>query len=306
MLRQERRDFFIKGRIELIKSYSDLNEQEIKKVYEFMKLETNLVNSIDQMNEIFNEKIHDYGKGVLFYFIETEVVASLCIVLEVAKQLKTAYIHKVSINKEIRNIDIILEQLIKYASSIAKSYGAEDIRIGISDGEIINIAERIKLKIEYRSLEMKLNEVGKIHEILEIKPLNKYNKNRYIEIYNKSFSDMPHGTIANIEVIDKFLNDYKENNKLEYKFIVCDDDLEIGFMEATIENERGIFDIGLCKEYRKKGYGKRLLETAIHFLVDKKAKEISLIVIEQNQVAYKMYQKRGFKISHVMGHWGKL
>lgn len=290
----------------MIKSYRDLDEQEIKKVYEFMRLETNFVNSIDQMNEMFNEKIYDYGKGVLFYFIETEVVASLCIVLEVAKKLKTAYIHKVSINKEIRNIDTILEELIKHASSIAKSYGAEDIRIGISDGEIIKIAERIKLKIQYRSLEMKLNEVYKIHETLEIKPLNKDNKNRYIEIYNKSFSDMPHGTIANIEVIDNFLNGFKEDNKLEYKFIVCDNDLEIGFMEATIENERGIFDIGLCKEYRKKGYGKRLLETAIQFLLDNGAKEILLIVIEQNQVAYKMYQKRGFEISHVMGQWGKL
>ncbi|MCR8745576.1 GNAT family N-acetyltransferase [Romboutsia lituseburensis] len=290
----------------MIKSYSNLNEQEIKKVYEFMKLETNLINSIDQMNGMFNENIYDYGKGVLFYFIETEVVASLFIVLEVAKKLKTAYIHKVSINKEIRNIETILEQLIKYASSVAKNYEAEDIRIGISDGETIKMAERLNLKMEYRSLEMKLNEVDKIHEILDIKSLDKDNKNRYIEIYNKSFSDMPHGTIANIEVINNFLSGCKEGNKLEYKFIVCDDDLEIGFMEATIENERGIFDIGLCKEYRKKGYGKRLLETAIQFLVDNKAQEISLIVIEQNQVAYKMYQKRGFEISHVMGHWGKL
>lgn len=49
------------------------------------------------------------------------------------------------------------------------------------------------------------------------------------------------------------------------------------------------------KEYRGRGYGNRLLESAIQFLVDKKVDEISLIVIEESRVAHEMYKKEDSK-----------
>ena len=101
--------------MENIKVYSDLSEQQKQRVYAFIRLETNLVSSYEQMEEMFNGKIHDYGNGVIFYFIEDEVVASLCIVLEVAKKLHKSYIHKVGINKEIPNIHKMLDELIQEA-----------------------------------------------------------------------------------------------------------------------------------------------------------------------------------------------
>ena len=289
--------------MENIKVYSDLNKEQKQRVYAFIRLETNLASSYEQMEEIFNGKIHDYGKGVIFYFIEDEVVASLCIVLEVVEKLHKSYIHKVGINKEMPNIHKILGKLIQEAILISKTYGAEDIRMGLSDENIIQEAEKIGLKKEYKSLEMKLNESTKQNEILQLKELNIINKEDYVEIYNDSFSDMPHGTLTDIETVTNLLAKPKDENKQEYYFMVCDNNEEIGFMEVTIENDKGMFDIGLCKKYRNKGYGKRLLETAIQFLVNKKVRAISLIVIEQNQVAYNMYKKRGFEVSHVIGEW---
>lgn len=75
-------------------------------------------------------------------------------------------------------------------------------------------------------------------------------------------------------------------------------------MNKEIRSEE--FDLGLIKSARGKGYGKLLLETAISFLNSKKVKEISLIVITKNTLAYDMYKKRGFKESELVSYWFQL
>lgn len=273
-----------------IKLYKSLNEEEKKSVYEFMKLETDYINPFEQINKLYDAKIYDYGNGALFYFIDDKVVANLCLVLEVAEVLKTAYIHKIVINKKTENINKILEELIQKAIIIAKDYKVNKIKLGL-DEKTFSRLKRYGFDYEYRSIEMKLEEPIKKYETLNLKELSVSNKERYVEVYNESFSDMSHGTFIEIEDVNKLLTKDKDKNKEIYSFIVCDNNTEIGFMEITIENNKGKFDIGLMKEYRGKGYGNRLLESAIQFLVDKKVDEISLIVIEENRVAHEMYKK---------------
>lgn len=288
-----------------IKLYKSLNEEEKKSVYEFMKLETDYINSFEQINKLYDAKIYDYGNGALFYFIDDKVVANLCLVLEVAEVLKIAYIHKIVINKEVENINKILEELIQKAIIIAKDYKASKIKLGL-DEKTFSRLKRYGFDYEYRSIEMKLEGPIKKYETLNLKELSVSNKERYVEVYKESFSDMPHGTFIEIEDVNKLLTKDKDENKEIYSFIVCDNNKEIGFMEITIENNKGKFDIGLMKEYRGKGYGNRLLEGAIQFLVDKKVDEISLIVIEENRVAHEMYKKRGFKESFVISYWSNI
>lgn len=288
-----------------IKLYKSLNEEEKKSVYEFMKLETDYINSFEQINKLYDVKIYDYGNGALFYFIDDKVVANLCLVLEVAEVLKTAYIHKIVINKKTENINKILEELIQKAIIIAKDYKVNKIKLGL-DEKTFSHLKRYGFDYEYRSIEMKLEEPIKKYETLNLKELSVSNKERYVEVYNESFSDMSHGTFIEIEDVNKLLTKDKDKNKEIYSFIVCDNNTEIGFMEITIENNKGKFDIGLMKEYRGKGYGNRLLESAIQFLVDKKVDEISLIVIEENRVAHEMYKKRGFKESFVISYWSNI
>lgn len=69
---------------------------------------------------------------------------------------------------------------------------------------------------------------------------------------------------------------------------------------------KSFFDIGLIKEYRGKGYGKKLLETAIQFLNEKQVEEICLTIIEKNNVAFEMYKKRGFKVYNKLSDWIEL
>ena len=111
---------------------------------------------------------------------------------------------------------------------------------------------------------------------------------------------MPHGTFCYLSDIEEYIN--KANDK-NYFFMVKKDNDIIGFMNPEIREEKGIFDIGLCKKYRGKGYGKKLLETAIDFLSKKEVESIELIVIEKNTVAYNMYKKRGFKEKSVLSYW---
>ncbi|MGL5329202.1 MAG: GNAT family N-acetyltransferase [Peptostreptococcaceae bacterium] len=289
--------------MDYIKSYKDLNDSEKEKVHEFIKSKENSIDSSERLDEILNVKIYDYGKGALFYFEDEKVVANICVVLEVAKKLGSTYIHNLKYDKGIENKLNKIEKLIEESKNISKSKGATNIRLGINSQEISDEElSELNLSTQYRSLEMKLKDKNKRFESLDLKELNDENKERYIEIYNNSFSEMPHGTIIDEEYVNERLEKLKNSN-FDFYFIVCDEDKEIGFIEVTIENDKGLFDIGLCKEYRGRGYGNRLLETAIQFLVNKEVEDISLIVIEQNNIAYNMYQNRGFEISKVIGHW---
>ena len=86
-----------------IKSYTNLSNIEKNEVYKFIKVKENSVNLLEELDDKFNIKIYEYGEGALFYFEENKVVASICVVLEVAKILKSAYIHQIKCAKDITN-----------------------------------------------------------------------------------------------------------------------------------------------------------------------------------------------------------
>lgn len=289
-----------------IKSYANLSNTEKTQVYKFIQIKDNSVDSLEELDDKFNIKIYEYGEGVLFYFEGHKVVASICVVLEVVKILKCAYIHQIKCIEGIKDKVEIIRKLVEESVSISKLKGATDIRLGINKQEISDEElNTLNFKIEYNSFEMVLKNRCKNNELLKLKILNEENKLRYVDIYNDSFSDMPHGTVINIDTVNKNMENSNEDTN-SYFIVLDEENNEIGFMEVTIENDRGIFDIGLCKKYRGKGYGKRILETAIQFLVEKQVKKIALIVIEQNKIAYEMYIKRGFEVSQIMGGWAIL
>lgn len=278
--------------------YKDLTIDEIKTVNEFLETE-NKFETMEEMENHFNSEIYDCGNGVLFYFRENEVIASICIVLELAKDLGNSFICNASINKESNDLDKVIKSLVNESISISKRYGASDIRLGISQ-DLLHIFEDAGFIHEYKSLEMQLDDKNTKYEILSLKEVNSKNIETYLEIYKDSFSDMPHGTMTKKDKVEELLNknDY-------FCYIVCDEDKEIGFMDVSIEDNKGMFDIGLCKKYRGKNYGHRLLETAIESLLKRNA-TVNLIVIEDNQVAYNMYKKRGFQETRIINYWMKL
>ncbi|MEG0295630.1 MAG: GNAT family N-acetyltransferase [Clostridium sp.] len=284
----------------MIKRYKQLNENERKLVNEFISRKSEKHKSLKELEDMFNNKIHDYGNGALFNFSGNKVNGKLNIVLEVADKLGTAFIYQIDLldnNKET------LKSIVGEAIKVAESYGATDIRLGTKDDNVIKLLNEIGLFIEYDSFDMVLEDRIIKHDCLGLTPLSEDNKKEYLRIYNEAFGDMPHGTVIDEEAVEEYLENIKSGQ--EY-FLVTDNNENIGFLEVTIDDDEGYFDIGLCKASQGKGYGRRLLETAIDFLNKKDAKKINLTVIEENQRAYNMYKSRGFKVESVIHRWVKI
>ncbi|MPQ44935.1 GNAT family N-acetyltransferase [Clostridium tarantellae] len=286
----------------MIKNYIELTNSEKKLVYDFIFKNEVKEYDIEKLDYIFNIETYDYGKGVLFYFSNGKVIATVRVVLEIAKVLKNVFIHNINIIGNY-NKERILKNLINKSIELGRSYGGKNFFLGVKDEKLLNTLKHIGYVKNYLALKMSLEYKDANSTSLELVSLTPNNKNEYMKIFNKSFSDMPHGTYLNNKRLNENLNNIDENN---YYFMVSNNNKIIGFMNCIIKNNEGMFDIGLCNEFRGRGYGKQLLETAINFLIKKRVKKISLIVIEKNEKAYNMYKKRGFIEDSIVSYWIEL
>jgi ribosomal protein S18 acetylase RimI-like enzyme len=284
----------------MIKNFLELNNDEKILALEFIKENENTDLSLSQIEKELTDKICNYSEGILFYFDENEVVGKVAVILEVVDKLETIYINKVvcpNYNKKI------LRELINNSLVFANKYNAKKVLLGIRSDNLLKLAQDIGLKRSYSSFNMVLSNREKVNDVLDKIRLSKENIEEYVDVYNKSFMDMPHGTYIEIEEAKSYL---KNKNDNEDYFIVLDKGESIGFLNTIIKDKKAFFDIGLIKEYRGKGYGKKILETAIQFLNEKQAEEICLTVIEKNSIAYEMYKKRGFKVYNKLSDWIEL
>lgn len=283
----------------MIKGFRDLNEDEIREVQVYLNTLEKSDKSIEEIKDEFNAKIYNFGEGVLFCFKYKKVVASVRIVLEAIKHLSAVYIHFLTIAKDIENKASIVSELLTSAINMAEGKGVSKILLGAREEGILNILNELGYVPSYHAYKMRLENREIISTPLELVNLAEKNKEEYLNIFNKSFSDMPHGCYYEMDDMEKYLNDCSENSY----YLVKDKNKAIGFMNIEIENNVGSFDIGLCMEFRGQGYGKRLLETAIYTLNKATVENIKLIVIERNSVALNMYLKRGFVIDDILSHW---
>ena len=287
----------------MIKRYFDLSNVEKSLVSDFINKKEDNKKALDEIDNMFNNKMYEYGKGSLFYFLDGQVVGKINIILEVVKELGTIFIHHLDVLEVLDNQEVIIKELIDNAITIAKDYKPNEILLGERNKNRLKVLEKFDLCSEYKALRMYLEDRSKKEICLDLIPLSTENKLEYLSIYNDSFSDMPHGSYIYIDEVEEYL---RNSNKENYYFMVSVNNISIGFMNCIIQNRQGLFDIGLCKGYRGKGYGKRLLETAIDFCNRKNVLKINLIVIEKNAIAHNMYKKRGFKEESIISYWIKI
>ncbi|MEG2539271.1 MAG: GNAT family N-acetyltransferase [Clostridium sp.] len=283
----------------MIKRFLDLNEYEIEQVQLYINRIDRSNKSIEDIKEGFNNKVYNFGEGVLYYFEDSRVCGSVRVVLECVKNIGTSYIHFLSINSDLKNKLLVVDKLIKAGINLAREKGSTNILIGIRDEEMLKIANKLGYRESYSSYNMELKNREIRYLPFELVELSQENRIEYLDVYNRSFSDMPHGSFYELEDVEKCLS----NNDSNKYYLVVENRNTIGFLKTEIEDGVGSFDIGLCKEYRGKGYGKRLLETAIHKLNEANADKVTLTIIEKNSVALNIYLKRGFEISNRIGYW---
>lgn len=279
----------------MIKSYLELADIEKNKVLEFISIKLNEKKTLNDIEDMFNNEIYGYGEGSLFYIKDTKVLGKINIILETVEKTGTIYIHSLSV---LDGDEEVINELINTAITKANTYNPLEILLGERNEETLKTLENIGYIAEYSALNMVLEDRSIRGKCLELVELSMKNKDTYLDVHNDSFGDTPHGCVLDENQVEEYLND-----KEGFYFMVSEGENIIGFVNFKIEEVKGTFDLGLCKRYRGKGYGKQLLETAIDFLNKKEVDKIGLTVIEKNQLAHNMYIKRGFKKESVLSYW---
>ncbi len=286
----------------VIKSFSELNDYEKDKVLLFIDRK-DCNTCFSEMEKMFNNKIYNYGNGIIIIFNNNVVVGMGRAVLQEIPIYGSAYIHFLDVLDEVGNKKDIIRKLINRLYSKCEECGATKILLGFRKKETLELLNELNFGVDYEAKIMYLKDMRKKNKILHIESLNEDNKLEYMRLYNNAFNNMPHGASLDEEELNEFLNNTHQSN---YYFIVSNENENLGVLNITINGNKGTFDIGLSEEYRGCGYGKQLLETAIDFLEKKDIYKIYLIVIEINEIAYNMYKQRGFEEEKVLSFWSIL
>ncbi|MEG1481542.1 GNAT family N-acetyltransferase [Clostridium sp.] len=286
----------------MVKDYLELTVDEKDKTLLFIDRNNGSI-SLSEMDRMFKSKVYGYGKGILILEQNNKVIGIGRIVLQEIKITGIAYIHFLDILEDLDDTKEVIKELINECFTKAEEHKAKKILLGFRKRETTEMLHEIGFDADYEAKIMTLNDREKREDILNIEEINENNIKEYIKLYNESFNNMPHGASLDEEEANGFLN---ESNTCNKYFIVSNSKVKIGVLNTTIEDNEGTFDIGLSSRFRGKGYGKRLLETAIDYLNKKKIPNIYLVVIETNKIAYNMYKKRGFEQQKVLSYWIKL
>ncbi|MCT4597116.1 MAG: GNAT family N-acetyltransferase [Vallitalea sp.] len=283
----------------MIYNYLELNKSQLEQYNEFINRNKIHKVSMEDMDKELKCKEFDYGRGVLVKTQEGLIIGTTTIILLECNTKGIAYIIKSDIDESIDNKTRVLWEIIKEAKNIGRNNGANEIFLGTKEDSIFDI---LKINKQYSAIRMILEDRTIKYSPLDLVKLSEENKKEYLNIYNDAFEEVPHGATLTENEVDEYISKANEN----YHYIVKGNNENIGFIKLYIKDGVGEFDIGLIKSARRKGYGKLLLETAIGLLNDNKVKEIGLIVITKNTIAYNMYAKRGFTQSKVTSNWFQL
>jgi ribosomal protein S18 acetylase RimI-like enzyme len=283
----------------MIYNYLELNKSQLEQYNEFINRNKIHKVSMEDMDKELKCKEFDYGRSVLVKIREGLIIETTTIILIECNTKGIAYIIKSDIDESIDNKTRVLWEIIEEAKNIGRNNGANEIFLGTKEDSIFDI---LKIDKQYSVIRMILEDRTIKYSPLDLVKLSEGNKKEYLNIYNDAFEEVPHGSTLTENEVDEYIKEAHEN----YHYIAKVNNENIGFMKLYIKDGVGEFDIGLIKSARGKGYGKLLLETAIGLLNDNKVKEIGLIVITKNTVAYNMYIKRGFTPSKVTSNWFQL
>lgn len=283
----------------MIKSYLELSCEEKDKLLVFLNRNDENV-ALSEMRKMFENKVYGNGDGILVFKKDNKVICVGRVVLKEIPLTGIAYIHFLDILESVEHKKEVIKEMINECYKKAEKYNANKILLGFRKKETTEMLHEIGFDADYAAKIMILKDRTKKEKVLNIEEINKENKLEYMRLYNESFNNMPHGASLDEEEVEEYLN---ENNTGNNYFIVSNSKENIGVLNTTIDRRKGTFDIGLSSKFRGKGYGKRLLETAIDFLESKDIENVYLIVIETNKIAHKMYKKRGFMEDKVLSYW---
>ncbi len=156
-----------------------------------------------------------------------------------------------------------------------------------SIAELINNSE----EVDYNELELfyiKKTEAERTYneKNFKIVPFEEKHLSDLVEIENDSFDDS----------WTKVMLEKELSNTLAKYFVGVIDDTVIGYIGSwQVLNEGQITNIAVKKEYRKQGFGNKLLQYLVNYYKENNSCGVTLEVRKSNEVAISLYKNFGFK-----------
>lgn len=283
-----------------MKNYLELTRTEKQALVAFLNESRENKATLEEWEKQLASEVYGYGRGILIKLDKEQVLGKVSVVLKECGSKGMAYVIDLEVSPDSKVKEALARALLDAAKNVAVEHKAREVYLGADKKEILDILEKLHFKKQYEAQKMILEDRTPREAPLELLPLSEENKGEYLGLYNAAFREAPNGSTLGAEDVEEYLRQADENRSY---YIVIDKNQKLGFLEFDLKSDRGKFDLGLLKEFRGQGYGKRLLETAIDYLNQKKAEEASLLVITKNEIAYSLYKARGFKIDKVISQW---
>ena len=108
-------------------------------------------------------------------------------------------------------------------------------------------------------------------------------------------------------IFDEFER-YSKLRRFEFKVFVAESDEKdpLGYVSVGVWKDPSVglrlgavFDFWVEPNHRREGTGSRLLDYALEYLRSKSYSHVGLLVSAQNDVALRMYKKRGFRADRI-------
>lgn len=223
---------------------------------------------------------------------------------------QTIFIEELFIKQDYRYLTSYKELL--YINNLFVDYNCYELikYVGVNDNQyLIDAFHYYNYYMEKEHIQMEKNiktEYASTNSEIEKKSFFEIKDSKWI--YNFMKECMP-------QVNNNY--SYKEINKLTEKsdslnFIFYKNGFPLGFIVAFINKQRNlqqkqnviyIEEIAVHKQFRNYGYGNQILKFIINKGKDKGMNLARLHVYRNNKIAYKLYQKLGFKEVKSIGHW---
>lgn len=277
----------------MIKNFKELQWNEKVQLLEYVNDKEEASYTLSQLEQMYANGLFGDGEGVFISITNGEITGKAQLVLREAKMTGCCYL-----TKSVFDSVEVAREMIAISHQVAEEYGATHVYLGTNREDVRRILSQLGMEMEYESVIMVLSPHHSIGRTLDVEYVFQDNSKVFHDMYNRIFADIPNGGTMTMEEV----NALWEQNDCDHYLVRYENDY-IGVLITEVEDHIGFFDIGLLKQYRGRGLGTALIDTAISCLKEKGAELISIVVITKNDHAYQLYERKGFVKETTLNYW---
>ncbi|EKD81554.1 MAG: GCN5-related N-acetyltransferase [uncultured bacterium] len=284
-----------------IKSLKELNAEKIKEVVGLLfKSQVSGSQSCEEIHQFITGRFFDAGRYLLVATENDRILATIgAIVAEVER--KEIFISALTCEQGYEDcIEPMLQSLLPELSV----FGNCTIKLGIKDGQKVPVGfpDKQGFRKSYSLLQMIFAGNLPSEESLaniDLQGLCAANIDQFVTVSNAAFINTANAANITGDDARRLLN----TPELFCGLIVHQNIVKGSFELKLVSTTGWIESVGLLPRWQSKGLGSPVVAKLIYRLRHEAARDIKLSVISNNEKAYKLYCKMGFKIDRTLSDW---